>query len=61
MGSGELIQTLMLRDLIIYPLVLATGRRLFGDGGPPASLQLVDSTVSTTGVLIATYQPEQLN
>jgi dihydrofolate reductase len=66
MGSGELIQTLMRHDLIdeylllIHPLVLGTGRRLFGDGGPPATLRLVDSTASTTGVLIATYQPKQL-
>ena len=64
MGSGELIQTLMRHGLIdeylllIHPLVLGSGRRLFGDGGPPASLRLVDSTVSTTGVLIATYQTE---
>jgi dihydrofolate reductase len=63
MGSGELIQTLMRHGLIdeylllIHPIVLGTGRRLFADGGPPASLRLVDSTVSTTGVLIATYQP----
>src|SRR5919109_4362257 len=66
MGSGELIQTLMRHDLIdeylllIHPLVLGAGRRLFADGGPPASLRLVDSTVSTTGVLIATYEPKQL-
>jgi dihydrofolate reductase len=66
MGSGELIQTLMRHDfideylLLIHPLVLGTGRRLFADGGPPASLRLVDSTVSTTGVLIATYQPERM-
>ncbi len=63
MGSGELIQTLMRHDLIdeylllIHPLVLGTGRRLFPDGGQHASLRLIDSTVSTTGVLIATYQP----
>jgi dihydrofolate reductase len=63
MGSGELIQTLMRDDLmdeyllLIHPLVLGTGRRLFEHGGPPASLRLVDSTASTTGVLIATYQP----
>jgi hypothetical protein len=43
----------------IHPLVLGAGRRLFGDGGPPASLSLADSTVSTTGALIASYQPEQ--
>jgi dihydrofolate reductase len=66
MGSGELIRTLMRHDLIdeylllIHPLVLGAGRRLFWDGVPPASLRLVDSTVSTTGVLIATYRPEQL-
>ena len=63
MGSGELIQTLMRHGLIdeylllIHPLVLGSGRRLFADGGPPASLRLVDSTVSTTGVQITTYQP----
>lgn len=63
MGSRELIQNLMRHGLIdeylllIYPLVLGSGRRLFADGGPPASLRLIDSTVSTTGVLIATYQP----
>jgi hypothetical protein len=41
--------------------VLGAGRRMFGDGGPPASLRLVDSKVSTTGVVIATYRPEQLD
>ena len=67
MGSGELIKTLM-RDnvideylLLIHPIVLGAGRRLFGDGGPPASLRLVESNVSTTGVLIATYKPKQLD
>ena len=54
MGGGELIQTLMPHGLIdeylllIHPLVLGAGRRLFADGGPPASLRLVDSEVSTT-------------
>src|SRR6266508_2176018 len=64
MGSGELIQTLMRASLIdeymllIHPLVLGTGRRLFTDGSPPASLQLVgEATTTTTGVVIATYQP----
>jgi len=65
MGSGELIQTLMRDDLIdeylllIHPLVLGTGRRLFEQGGPHASLRLTDSSVSPSGVLIATYQPAQ--
>jgi dihydrofolate reductase len=62
LGSGELIRTLMQRDLVdefvltIHPLVLGTGRRLFGDGGPPATLELVDAIPTTTGVVIATYQ-----
>jgi dihydrofolate reductase len=66
MGSGELIETLMRHDLIdeylllIHPLVLGAGRRLFGDGGATVSLRLVDSRVSTTGVPIATYQPERM-
>ncbi len=42
--------------LMIHPLVLGTRRRLFADCGPPAHLRLVDSTATTTGVLIATYQ-----
>lgn len=59
-GSGELIQSLMREQLIdefvlmIHPLVLGTGRRLFTDGAA-ATLQLVDSTVTATGVVIATY------
>lgn len=62
MGSGELIQTLMRHNLIdeftlsIHPLALGTGRRLFADGGAPASFRLVKSVPTTTGVIIATYQ-----
>jgi dihydrofolate reductase len=62
LGSGELIQSLRRRDLIdeylllIHPLVLGSGRRLFPDG-PAASLRLVDATPTTTGVIIATYRP----
>lgn len=62
-GSGNLIQTLMANDLIdeyrlmTFPVVLGTGKRLFGDGTIPASLRLTDSEVSTTGVVIGTYQP----
>jgi dihydrofolate reductase len=65
LGSGDLIQTLMRRDLIdeylvlIHPLVLGTGRRLFAEGGPPATLDLDDSKVTTTGVIIATYRPAE--
>jgi dihydrofolate reductase len=62
MGSGVLIASLMGAGLIdeyllmIHPLVLGTGRRLFA-GGTQASLQLVDSMTTSTGVLIATYEP----
>ena len=61
MGSGVLIGSLMAADLIdeyllmIHPLVLGTGRRLF-PGGKQASLRLVDSITTSTGVLIATYE-----
>jgi dihydrofolate reductase len=61
MGSGVLIGTLMAADVIdkylltMAPLVLGTGRRLFA-GGTQASLQLVDSSTTSTGVLIATYE-----
>jgi dihydrofolate reductase len=63
LGSGELVQSLMRRNLVdeyvllIHPLVLASGRRLFPDGGTFAALRLVDSLTTTTGVVIATYQP----
>ena len=65
LGSGALIQSLMRDDLIdeymlmIHPLVLGTGRRLFADGVPFTSLRLIDSTTTTTGVVIATYRPAQ--
>lgn len=65
MGSGELVQSLMRGHLIdeyvllIHPLVLGSGRRLFAEGSPFATLRLVDSKTTGTGVLIATYQPEE--
>ena len=37
--------------------MLGSGKRLFADGTVPAALKLVDSTVSTTGVVIGTYEP----
>jgi dihydrofolate reductase len=61
-GSPGLIQTLLEHDLIdefrvwIFPVVIGTGKRLFGDGAIPAALKLVDSKVSKTGVTINTYQ-----
>jgi dihydrofolate reductase len=62
LGSGELVQSLLRRDLVdqfmllIHPLVLGSGRRLFADGGAPAALRLADTRTTTTGVVIATYQ-----
>jgi dihydrofolate reductase len=62
-GSGNLIQTLMAHDLVdeyrlwVFPVVLGSGKRLFADGAIPSGLKLVDSTVSTTGVVIGTYEP----
>lgn len=63
LGSGELIQSLIPHGLIdsyvlpIHPLVLGTGRRMFPDGGVPLKLRLVDVKPTTTGVVIATYEP----
>jgi dihydrofolate reductase len=61
LGSGELIRSLAQRDLIdqytllIHPLVLGPGLRMFGDDGAYAKFRLVDSVPTTTGVIIATY------
>lgn len=63
MGSGVLAQSLMRRGLVdeftlmIHPLVLGTGQRLFVDGGACASLSLVENIPTSTGVMIATYRP----
>ena len=62
-GSGDLLQTLIGADLIdeyrlwIFPVLLGPGKRLFAGGTVPAGLRLIDSTVSTTGVVISTYAP----
>jgi dihydrofolate reductase len=62
-GSANLAQTLMRHDLVdryrlwIFPVVLGQGKRLFADGAAPSGLRLVDSTVSSTGVVIGTYEP----
>lgn len=61
MGSGELVQSLMRGNLVdefvllIHPLILGSGRRLFPDGGAFAALQLVGSKTTSNGVVIATY------
>ena len=62
LGSGELVQTLTRHGLVdeyvllIHPLVLGSGRRLFSDTGARAVLRLVDAKASPSGVVIATYR-----
>jgi dihydrofolate reductase len=62
-GSSNLIQTLLRHNLIdeyrlwFFPLVVGPGKRLFSDGTIPAGLKLVDGKISSTGVMIATYEP----
>ena len=61
-GSGDLLQTLLEHDLVdrlqvmIFPVVLGTGKRLFGDGAVPAGLKLVDSSVFSSGVVLVAYE-----
>jgi dihydrofolate reductase len=62
-GSGNLIQTLMRHNLVdqyrlwVFPVVIGSGKRLFTEGTIPSGLKLLDSKVSTTGVVIGTYEP----
>jgi dihydrofolate reductase len=63
-GSGVLVRSLLSRDLIdtlvllIHPLVLGSGRRLFsGSGSDLSSFRMIDLTTTDTGVVIPTYQP----
>jgi dihydrofolate reductase len=64
LGSGDLLQTLMAQGLVdeyllmIHPVVLGSGQRMFPDGGPPLDLKLAESVTTTTGVVLATYVKE---
>ena len=64
-GSSELVQTLVAHDLVdefrvmIDPVVVGGGKRLFRDDGALRPLRLLDSQVTTTGVIIATYAPAE--
>src|SRR6266498_1557363 len=61
-GSGQLIQLLLKNDLVdelwllIHPVTLGMGKKLFGDGTIPAAFTLTESVVSPTGVIIANYK-----
>ena len=64
-GSGELVRTLANLDLIdeyrllTFPIILGSGKRMFRNGTKPATLRLVSSTVTSTGVLISSYVSAQ--
>ncbi|MFI5187031.1 MAG: dihydrofolate reductase family protein [Chitinophagales bacterium] len=61
-GSGNLVQTLLKHDLVdelwllIHPLTLGTGNKLFADGTIPAAFALVESTATPSGVIAANYK-----
>ncbi len=61
-GSGNLLQTLIKRDLVdaywlkIYPVTLGGGKRLFAEGAIPAAYKVTDSQVSPKGVIIVNYE-----
>lgn len=62
-GSSNLIQTLLEHNLIdefglwIFPVVIGKGKRLFDQGTLPSGLKLIDSKTSSTGVILASYEP----
>ena len=61
-GSGHLLQTLMKHDLVdafwlmIYPVTLSGGKRLFADGTIPAAFKVTESTVTPNGVMVVNYE-----
>jgi dihydrofolate reductase len=61
-GSGELVQLLLKNDLVdelrlkIHPLTLGKGKKLFDSGAIPAAFSLIESSVTSTGVIIACYK-----
>ncbi|HET6920669.1 MAG TPA: dihydrofolate reductase family protein [Jiangellaceae bacterium] len=65
LGSTKLVQTLIEHDLVdefrvmIDPLVVGGGKRIFRDDGALRPLRLVDSKVTTTGAILATYAPAE--
>jgi dihydrofolate reductase len=65
LGSGALVRSLLHDDLldelllIVHPIILGSGKRLFEDGGDQKALKLVDSKTFSTGVLYLTYRPAE--
>ena len=62
-GSGVLVRWLLANELVdqfellIYPVVLGQGTRLFPDSGPDMALDLVNSRTTSRGITIQTYRP----
>ncbi len=62
-GSADLIQTLLRHGLVdqyrllVFPVVIGSGKRLFADGAIPSGLKLVESRVSASGVVMGVYEP----
>jgi dihydrofolate reductase len=62
-GSGVLLRWLLANglvdqfDLVIYPVVIGQGTRLFPDSGPDSALDLVSSRTTSGGIAIQTYRP----
>jgi dihydrofolate reductase len=61
-GSGDLLQTLIKHDLVdvfwlmIYPITLGAGKRLFADGTIPAAFKVTESAVGSNGVIVMSYE-----
>src|SRR5215216_6230665 len=61
-GSGKLLQTLIKHDLVdvfwlmIFPITLGAGKRLFADGTIPAAFKVTESIIGSTGVIVANYE-----
>ncbi|MBC7878662.1 MAG: dihydrofolate reductase family protein [Anaerolineales bacterium] len=61
-GSGDLLQTLIKHDLVdtfwlmIYPITLGAGKRLFADGTIPAAFKVTESIVGSNGVIVVNYE-----
>jgi dihydrofolate reductase len=61
-GSSHLLQTLMKHDLVdafwlmIYPVTLGGGKRLFADGTIPAAFKVTESTITPNGVMVVNYE-----
>jgi dihydrofolate reductase len=61
-GSGDLLQTLIKHDLVdafwlmVYPVTLGAGKRLFADGTIPAAFKVTENVVGSNGVIVVNYE-----